>query len=194
MLQTAESSTILVVEDEDAIRSLLTFTLSRIGYFVNRAWVTEGMRPGVVACSHHLGRWRLWDDIGTDKWASAPVEKQDRGDGTVLFRRLGNVGPFQSADPDSKRVWWTDGGVHQNLTFPVQPDPVSGMHCWHQAVTVSKAKEGDRYGDVFVDANRSMEIYREWLARSRPAPGPGGLRRPLHFARAVRPAREAYDV
>jgi len=37
MLQTAESSTILVVEDEDAIRSLLTFTLSRIGYFVTEA-------------------------------------------------------------------------------------------------------------------------------------------------------------
>ena len=29
-----------------------------IGYFVAKAWVTEGIRPGVVACSHHMGRWR----------------------------------------------------------------------------------------------------------------------------------------
>jgi hypothetical protein len=28
--------------------------------------------------------------------------------------------------------------------------------------------------------------------RARPAPGPGGLRRPLHFKRVVRPAAETY--
>ncbi len=32
-----------------------------IGHFVVKAWVTEGMRPGVVACSHHMGRWKLHD-------------------------------------------------------------------------------------------------------------------------------------
>ncbi len=31
---------------------------TEIGYFVLHAWVTEGLTPGVVACSHHLGRWR----------------------------------------------------------------------------------------------------------------------------------------
>ena len=35
-----------------------------IGYFVTRAWVTEGIRPGVVGMSHHLGRWRLNEEIG----------------------------------------------------------------------------------------------------------------------------------
>ena len=55
-----------------------------------------------------------------------------------------------SKDPDTKRIWWTDGGVHQNLTFPVQPDPVSGMHCWHQRVTVSRAAPEDSYGDIVV--------------------------------------------
>ncbi|HUQ31710.1 MAG TPA: molybdopterin-dependent oxidoreductase, partial [Pyrinomonadaceae bacterium] len=34
---------------------------TEIGYFVVRAWVTEGIRPGVVACSHHMGRWKLSD-------------------------------------------------------------------------------------------------------------------------------------
>ncbi len=33
-----------------------------IGYFVDKVWVTQGMKPGVVACSHHLGRWRREQD------------------------------------------------------------------------------------------------------------------------------------
>src|SRR5205085_2522746 len=32
-----------------------------IGFFVLKAWVTEGIRPGVVGCSHHMGRWRQKD-------------------------------------------------------------------------------------------------------------------------------------
>ena len=36
---------------------------TRIGYFVTRAWVTEGIRPGVLGMSHHLGRWRLHEEM-----------------------------------------------------------------------------------------------------------------------------------
>ena len=32
---------------------------TEIGYFVAKAWITEGIRPGMVACSHHMGRWKL---------------------------------------------------------------------------------------------------------------------------------------
>jgi hypothetical protein len=152
------------------------------------------MRPGVVACSHHLGRWRLFDDAQAHTWAASKVVREELGEGRFRFRRVEGIRPFASDDPDTKRIWWTDGGVHQNLTFPVQPDPISGMHCWHQAVKVERAPAGDRYADVFVDTARSMEVYREWLAKARPAPGPGGLRRPLHFARAVRPAASAYRM
>ena len=84
--------------------------------------------------------------------------------------------------------------MHQNLTFCVQPDPVSGMHCWHQRVTVTTPEDGDQYGDVVVDTSRSMEVYREWLEKTRPAPGPDGLRRPLWMARAVRPTDSAYQM
>lgn len=167
---------------------------TEIGHFVNRVWVTEGMRPGVVACSHHLGRWRLFEDVGTDRWASALVSREEVAPGQFRFRRLADVGPFQSTDPDSKRIWWTDGGVHQNLTFPVHPDPISGMHCWHQAVRVERAAPDDRYADVVVDTNKSMEVYKRWLGMTRPAPGPGGLRRPLWMARAVRPSDDAYRI
>jgi len=169
---------------------------TRIGYFVNKVWVTEAIRPGIVACSHHLGRWRLFDDSGTDRWASAKVQREEVRPGVFRFRRIEDIRPWRSADPDTHRVWWTDGGVHQNLTFPVQPDPVSGQHCWHQRVTVQRAQPEDRYGDVFVDTNKSMEVYREWLAMARPADrhGPGGLRRPQWFARSVRPDDEAYRI
>jgi len=167
---------------------------SRIGYYVNRAWVTEGIRPGVVACSHHMGRWKLTGDThGVNGW-----QRQEWGLGRVgsryFFRRERGVGPFPSDDKDSKRVWWHEGGVHQNMIFPVQPDPVSGMHCWHQKVTVQKAAADDRYGDVMVDTSKSMEVYKEWKALARPGPGPGGLRRPLHLKRAVRPADSAYRM
>ena len=35
---------------------------TEIGYYVVPAWVTEGIRPGIVACSHHMGRWKLTDE------------------------------------------------------------------------------------------------------------------------------------
>jgi anaerobic selenocysteine-containing dehydrogenase len=69
--------------------------------------------------------------------------------------------------------------------------PVSGMHCWHQKIRVELAGPEDRYGDVFVDTNKSFQVYEQWLKTTRPAPGPDGLRRPLWFARAVRPSHEA---
>ena len=99
---------------------------------------------------------------------------------------------FASDDPDSSRVWWKDAGVHQNLTFPPQPDPVSGMHCWLQRVNITPAEPGDRAGDVAADTAASMAAYEEWLQLTRPGPGPGNLRRPLWFARPVKPAATAY--
>jgi anaerobic selenocysteine-containing dehydrogenase len=168
---------------------------SRIGWYVNRAWVTEGIRPGVVACSHHLGRWKLrGDDSGVNRWQAHEVELAQPAPGQYLMRRTQDVAAFASSDRDSARVWWQEGGVHQNMIFPVQPDPISGMHCWHQHVTVERAKPDDRYGDVFVDTNASMDVFREWLARARPAPGPDGLRRPLHFKRVLRPVEATYRL
>jgi anaerobic selenocysteine-containing dehydrogenase len=163
-----------------------------IGYFVTRAWVTEGIRPGVVAMSHHLGRWRLDEDQGGARVATSLV-KITAQDGRYEMRQVHGAGPFESSDPDSARVWWGEVGVHQNVTFPVQPDPVSGMHCWHQRVTVEKAGPDDRYGDVSVDTNESQRLYREWLAKTRPAPGPDGTRRPYWFDRPLRPVKDAYS-
>jgi hypothetical protein len=56
------------------------------------------------------------------------------------------------------------------------------------------ARPGDRYADVVVDTARSHELYKQWLAQTRPAPGPDNLRRPLWFARPVRPTDRAYRI
>src|SRR5213594_1739215 len=165
---------------------------TRIGHFVDRVWVTEAIRPGVFACSHHLGRWRLHEDAGGERWSTSLVDLAQPEPGKWRMRQVHGPRPFASDDPDSARIWWEDGGVHQNLTFPVQPDPVSGQHCWHQRVTVARPGPDDRYGDVVVDTNRSFEVYREWLRLARPAPGPGNLRRPLWLPRALKPDPSAY--
>jgi hypothetical protein len=99
------------------------------------------------------------------------------------------------ADGDTNRIWWTDTGVHQNATFCVQPDPVSGMQCWHQRVRVGPAQPGDAYGDVVVDTAKARDAYREWLTKTRPAgTNDTGLRRPLWYARPVKPTAPAYRL
>jgi anaerobic selenocysteine-containing dehydrogenase len=164
-----------------------------IGHFVVKAWVTEGIRPGVVACSHHMGRWRLSDAGQRQLTALAALERTGLN---WRLRREQGAGAFTSSDPDTSRIWWTDVGVHQNLTFPVQPDPISGMHCWHQAVSVWKARAEDRYGDVVVDEEKARRAFEDWLALTRPADevSPDGTRRPYWMMRPLRPSREAYRL
>ncbi len=165
-----------------------------IGYFVDKVWVTEGMKPGVIACSHHIGRWRRPQDKMTgNRWASNTVTLENEGSQWKM-RVIDGIRPYKSSDADSSRIFWTDGGVHQNITHEVHPDPISGMHCWHQKVRIEKAHEGDKYGDVIVDTDKSFANYKEWMKMTRPAPGPDGLRRPLWFARPVRPVEELFYV
>ncbi len=112
-----------------------------------------------------------------------------------LVRRRG-VGPYTSSDRDTQRIWWSDVGVHQNLTFPVHPDPISGQHCWHQAVRIRPAEPGDAYGDISVDTARARAEYHAWLARAKPAShvSPDGTRRPYWLLRPLKPGRDAYRL
>lgn len=164
-----------------------------IGYFVAKAWVTEGIRPGVVACSHHMGRWKLSGAEASQRQVMATVSMREEGGSWALDLERG-VEPFESSDPDTSRIWWTEVGVHQNMTFPVHPDPVSGMHCWHQAVRVSRAEPGDAAGDVAADIDRSHAIYEEWMERTRAADrySPDGTRRPRWLMRPLKPGKDLF--
>ncbi|MEM2237345.1 MAG: molybdopterin-dependent oxidoreductase [Candidatus Caldarchaeum sp.] len=169
----------------------LVRVVTETGYFVSKAWVTEGILPGVVGCTEHFGRFRLFNDVGASRIASALVEIVEEGD-VFRMRRVVDIRPFKTKDPDTSRIWWTDSGVTVNLTFPVQPDPVSGQHAWHQKVRVEKARPGDRYGDVYVDLQKSMEVYRRWLGLTRPPSG--DLRRPLWLLRPFKPTPQAFKL
>jgi len=125
----------------------------------------------------------------------ATVKLDHEGSKWGLKREKG-AEPYDSGDPDTLRIWWSDVGVHQNMTFPVHPDPISGMHCWHQAVRVKRAEHGDNTGDVFVDTQKSREVYRKWLGMTRAADkfSPDGTRRPYWMLRPLKPAREFYKL
>ena len=65
---------------------------TEIGWFVDKVWVTEGIKPGIVAMSHHLGRWRLQDDLGGNKGTSALAQlaedsRADTSSGSSAPRR-----------------------------------------------------------------------------------------------------------
>ena len=122
--------------------------------------------------------------------------KLDRKESVWSLRRERGIEPFESRDADTDRIWWTDSGVHQNLTFAVQPDPISGMHCLHQAVRIRKADPDDRYGDISVDAEKARAAYHEWMAKTRPASShsPDGSRRPYWMLRPLKPSREVYKL
>ena len=112
------------------------------------------------------------------------------------MRKVRSVEPHESSAPDTQRIWWSDTGVHQNLTFAVHPDPISGMHCWHQAVRVCAAGPRDRAGDISVDTAKSRLIYQEWLTKTRTASlvSPDGARRPKWPMRPLKPGGAAFAI
>ena len=170
---------------------------TQIGWFIDKCWVTEGIKPGIIAMSHHLGRWRLKEDEGVNRGMSGLAQLDENASGEHTLRMLKGGSAWESEDPDTARIWWEDVGVHQNLTHAVQPDPVSGHHVWLQkALSVRKAQPGERHGDVHVDTRRSMEVYREWKALTKPADrfSPDGTRRPYWLKRPLKPVRAAYNL
>jgi len=187
---------------EDAGRlGVITGSLARveteIGWFVDKVWVTEGIKPGIIAMSHHLGRWRLAREQGGNPGMTALARLSEDDAGGHRLNILEPGRPWKSVDPDTSRIWWEDVGVHQNLTHAVHPDPISGAHCWLQkAVSVRRAQPGERHGDVYVDTSRSMAVYREWHALSRSAVdhSPDGTLRPYWLKRPLKPTRESYAL
>jgi anaerobic selenocysteine-containing dehydrogenase len=168
--------------------------MTEIGWFVDKVWVTEAIKPGVVACSHHIGRWRRQQDEG-NRFMTNTVNIKNMGDGKWKMETVTGIKPWKTDDPDTNRIWWRDGGVHQNITHATNPDPISGAHCWLQKVSISKPEPNEKYGDVFVDTNKSFEHFKKWnkWAKERET-HPKGLRRPLWMARPLSPQKDQFFI
>ncbi len=204
--------------DPVKVRVVDTLTGIETGYFVAMAMPTQAVRPGVVACSHHQGRWRVktfvnvkgFDQpLGIMTFGSVEVNLQNQGSVWAMRTVKGTVPreiekkhkdknlqwPYPEFNKDIKDVWWSGTtGVWQNAVFPANPDPLSGMQCWHKKVLIEKASPEDQIGDVVVNTEATFKVYQAWRDKlTRPASGPNGLRRPLWFPRPWYPiATEAY--
>ena len=167
---------------------------TEIGWFIDKVWVTEGIKPGVIGCSHHIGRWRRDQDQG-NRFMTNTVSIEDRGNGKMRMRTVNGIEPWKSDDPDTNRIWWRDGGVHQNITHAVQPDPISGHHCWLQKVKLSRPESGEKYGDIEVDREKSFAYYKKWneWAKERET-HPRNERRPLWMKRPLSPKKEHFYI
>jgi len=167
---------------------------TEIGWFVDKVWVTEAIKPGVVACSHHIGRWRRPQDEG-NRFMTNTVKIENLGNGQWKMKTVTGVESWETDDPDTSRVWWRDGGVHQNITHAVNPDPISGAHCWLQKVSLSKPTLNEEYGDIFVDTNKSFAHFKKWnqLAKDKEV-HPDRLRRPLWMNRPLAPKKKWFYI
>ena len=165
---------------------------TRIGHFVIHAWRTEGIRPGIVAASHHMGRWRLDDQARS--WSAGRATIDREGSTWWLRRRRSDARLRERRPRHGAHLVDRHRGPPEPLVLASSPIPISGMQCWHQRVRVTPAEPGDEYGDVVVDTAKSRQAYHEWLSMTRPAPGPHGLRRPLWYARPLKPTIEAYRL
>ncbi|MBZ0135734.1 MAG: molybdopterin-dependent oxidoreductase [Planctomycetes bacterium] len=162
-----------------------------IGHFVDKVWATEAIKPGVAACSHHLGRWRRPQDPNSNRMSSNTVSIEDSA-GKFTMKRMRGIHAFESNDPDTQRIFWSEGGVHQNAAAPIHPDPISGANCWLQNVVVEKAQPGDSYGDVYADLDKSYAVYQEWKAMAKRV-RPGQTRRIPWLNRPLHPEASAWQ-
>ena len=90
---------------------------SEINEITTTAKVTEGVVPGVISISHHLGHWQY------GRYAS------------------GKKSPFAGDnDPDLKLKTWSTYGKHPNWLMANKPDPISGQWAMlDNVVKVTKA-------------------------------------------------------
>ncbi len=104
---------------------------------------------------------------------------------------------FADFNKDSDNIWW-DGlsGSWQNAVAATHPDPISGMHCWHQKVILEPAQEGDKIGDIQVNYDNNFKVYQAWRDElTRGLDGDSEFRRPPHIKRPWVPLSEkAYLV
>ena len=203
----------LGIKRGDAIRVNVTDTVSGLdsGYFVGMAVPTEATRPGVLACSHHAGRWKLKDSVeipgfehalgimgvGAPKYEMTNDGKVGTLKPTEGIKKRHDVWQFSEYNKDLDNIWW-DGlsGAWQNAVAPSHPDPIAGNHAWHLKVIIEKAKSDDKIGDIYVNYENNFKVYQAWRDQlTRPLEVGDTLRRPQHIKRPAVPlSNKAYAV
>jgi len=202
----------LGIKRGDAIKVQITDTLSGIdsGYFIAMAVPTEATRPGVLACSHHAGRWKLKNsvsipgfdhDLGVMGLGAPLFEMTDDGKVGTMKAKEGihpyhDVWQFKEYNKDLDNIWW-DGlsGAWQNAVAPVHPDPIAGNHGWHQKVVITKASADEKIGDIYVNYENNDKVYKAWRDDlTRPLDASDKIRRPYHIKRPVKPSQKAYEI
>jgi len=207
----------LNIKQGDAIKVTITDTVSGLesGYFIAMAVPTEGTMPGVLANSHHAGRWKLKNAVDIPGFSH---QLGVMGLGAPLYDmtmdgKIGTLKPTQGLDEgmmarqdtwqfkefnkDLDNIWW-DGlsGSWQNAVAPSHPDPIAGNHAWHQKVSIELAGAEDQIGDIYVNYENNMKVYQAWRDKlTRPLNSSDTLRRPPHIKRPAVPlSKKAYTV
>jgi len=195
----------LNIKQGDAIKVTITDTLSGLesGYYIAMAVPTEATMPGVLANSHHAGRWKLKNSVEIPGFShklgvmglGAPLYDMtmDGKIGTLKPKQGLDAGmmarqdtwQFKEFNKDLDNIWW-DGlsGAWQNAVAPSHPDPIAGNHAWHQKVTIELAGAEDQIGDIYVNYENNMKVYQAWRDKlTRPLDSSDTLRRPKHIKR-----------
>ncbi len=131
-----------------------------------------------------------------------PMAEQSMDGKIGRIRYIEGIKPFKAKrfaeyNRDSGNIWW-DGlsGAWQNAAASAHPDPISGMHCWHQKVLIEKAGADDKIGDVYANYEHNLKVYQGWRDKlTRGLDENSTLRRPKLLKRPwVRLADSAYEV
>ena len=203
----------LGIKRGDAIRVRITDTVSGLesGYFVAMAVPTEATRPGVLACSHHAGRWKLKDSVDIPGFehklgimgVGAPRYDMTNDGKVGTLKPAEGIHPrhdvwqFKEYNKDLDQIWWNGlSGSWQNAVAPTHADPIAGNHAWHQKVIIEKAKADDKIGDIVVNYENNFKVYQAWRDElTRPLAVGDKLRRPQHMPRPAVPlSNKAYAV
>jgi len=163
----------------------------RIGYFVNRVWVTGGHQARGIACSHHLGRWRLHPETGGGRCHALAELSHRRPPAPAALP--GGCAAVPEPGSGLRRIWWTMPGWHQNLTFSVHPDPVSGQHL----LAPEGPRRARRPAAAMAKSSWTPTVHgrlSRWLRRTPAGAGPGQSRRPPELLRAFPPAPRPYRL
>jgi anaerobic selenocysteine-containing dehydrogenase len=207
----------LNIQRGDAIKVTISDTVSGLesGYFVAMAVPTEATMPGVLANSHHAGRWKLKNAVEIPGFehklgimgVGAPLYEMtmDGKVGTLKPKQGLDQGmqerrdtwQFKEYNKDLDNIWW-DGlsGSWQNAVAASHPDPIAGNHAWHQKVSIEPAGKEDQIGDIWVNYENNMKVYQAWRDKlTRPLQKGDTLRRPKHIKRPAVPlSHKAYSV